>query len=311
MTPAELELQDLAFITEDDLPSDDDEKMETGRHKMQMDLLIETLRPWLDARPNGGYTGGNMFVYYSPNQVKNQDFKGPDFFAAVGVSNRERKSWVCWQEGKPPDVVIELLSESTAAFDKKQKKQVYQDRLKVGEYIWFDPWEPSDWAGFRLQAGSFVEIPIDAQGQMPIQALDLVLTQWEGRYAGVDAIWLRWATRDQVLLPTQEELANQAQLQANQAQLRAEQEQLRADQAQIQAEQAQLRADQAQIQAEQAQLRAEQEQLRADQAQIQAEQAQLQVQQIVQNLRQTGMSVEQIAQIAGLSIEQATRDLNQ
>ncbi|MBW4445084.1 MAG: Uma2 family endonuclease [Plectolyngbya sp. WJT66-NPBG17] len=268
MTPAELELQDLAFITEDDLPSDDDEKMETGRHKMQMDLLIETLRPWLDTRPDGGFTGGNMFVYYSPNQVKNQDFKGPDFFAAVGVSNRERKSWVCGQEGKPPDVVIELLSESTASFDKKQKKQVYQDRLKVGEYIWFDPWEPSDWAGFRLQSGSFVEIPIDAQGQMPIRALDLVLIQWEGRYAGVDTVWLRWARRDNVLLPTQEELARQAQRRANQAE--------------IQAEQAQLRANQAEIQ----------------------------VRQVIQNLAQIGMSVEQIAQVAGVSIEQVDRALN-
>lgn len=56
MTPAELELQDLAFITEDDLPSDDNEVMETARHKMQMDLLIETLRPWLAAHPDGGYT---------------------------------------------------------------------------------------------------------------------------------------------------------------------------------------------------------------------------------------------------------------
>jgi Uma2 family endonuclease len=276
MTPADLELQDLALITEDDLPHSDDEVMETARHKMQIDILMETLRPWLAVHPDGGYTGGDMFVYYSPQQVKNQDFKGPDFFAALGVSNRERKSWVCWQEGKPPDVVIELLSESTTSFDKKQKKQVYQDRLKVPEYIWYDPWNPADWAGFRLQDGTFVDTPINTQGQMYIRALDLLLVRWQGRYAGVDTVWLRWAYPDGTLLPTQEELAIQAQAEADQAQ----------------AEAVQARAEAIQAQAE------------AIQAQAEVVQAQTQVQQMVQNLRRMGMEVEQIAQISGLSIEE-------
>lgn len=222
MTPADLKLQDYTLLTEDDLPSDDDEVMETRRHKMQMDLLIETLQPWIEARPEGGFTCGNMFVYYSPNQVKNQDFKGPDFFAALGVSNRDRKSWVCWQEGKPPDVVIELLSDSTAAFDKTNKKQVYQDRLKTGEYYWFDPWNPSDWKGFQLQSGTYVELPINTQGQMISPVLDLALVRWEGRYSGVDAVWLRWAYRDGTLLPSREEIAMQAQAEAERAQAEAE-----------------------------------------------------------------------------------------
>ncbi len=234
MTPADLNLQDYTLLTENDLPCDDDEVMETQRHKMQMDLLIETLHPWLEAHPSSGYAGGDMFVYYSPNQVKNEDFKGPDFFAALGVSNRERKSWVCWQEGKPPDVVIELLSDSTAANDRTQKKQVYQDRLKVQEYYWFDPWNPSDWAGFQLQSGVYVEIPIDAQGRMISQAFDLAMVRWEGRYSGVDAMWLRWAYLDGTLLPSREEIATQAQAEAWQAKIEAQQAQIEAQQAQAQ-----------------------------------------------------------------------------
>ena len=70
-----------------------------------------------------------MFVYFSTAQLKNQDFKGPDFFAVLGVPKGERKSWVTWEEGKAPDVVIELLSESTAQIDKTEKKQIYQDKL--------------------------------------------------------------------------------------------------------------------------------------------------------------------------------------
>ena len=75
-----------------------------------------------------------MFVYFSLAQVRNQAFRGPDFFVVLDVSPRERKSWVVWQEGKGPDVVIELLSDSTAAHDKGEQKIIYQNALRVLEY---------------------------------------------------------------------------------------------------------------------------------------------------------------------------------
>lgn len=102
-----------ALPTQDDLPYDDGEPMETQRHKWQMDLLIDGLSIWLADREDG-YVNGNMFVYFSLTQVKKQYFKGPDFFAVVGVPKAERKSWVVWEEEKAPDVVIELVSPSTA-----------------------------------------------------------------------------------------------------------------------------------------------------------------------------------------------------
>ena len=116
-----LVLPKLSLPTQDDLPSDDGVPMETERHKKQMDLLIYPLAPWLDQK---GYVGGNMFVYYSIKQVRYQDFKGPDVFVVLDVPNRERKSWVVWEEGKTPDIVIELLSESTAEYDRNGKKRV-------------------------------------------------------------------------------------------------------------------------------------------------------------------------------------------
>jgi Uma2 family endonuclease len=73
-----------ALPTQDELPCDDGVPMETQRHKFQMDLLMDTLLPWLEQREDG-YVGGNMFVYFSAAQIKKQDFKGPDFFAVLGV----------------------------------------------------------------------------------------------------------------------------------------------------------------------------------------------------------------------------------
>jgi Uma2 family endonuclease len=73
-----VELGLTVLPNQDQLPCDDGEPMETQRHKLQIDLLIEGLDTWLEQREDG-YVGGNMFIYFSQAQLKNQDFKGPDF----------------------------------------------------------------------------------------------------------------------------------------------------------------------------------------------------------------------------------------
>jgi Uma2 family endonuclease len=257
--------------TQADLPYDDDEKMETQRHKLQMELLIDGLLPWLEAREDG-YVGGNMFVYYSLEQVKNKGYKGPDVFVALDVPKGERLSWVSWEEGKPPDVVIELLSDSTATFDKTKKKQIYQNQMRVPAFYWFDPFNPQDWAGFHLQSGQYQPIQPNDQGHLACHVLDLTLAQWQGSFKQVEATWLRWASPNGDILLTAEEQAHQ-----------------QAEQAHQQAEQAYQQAEQAHQQAEQAHQR--------------ATQAEAQVQQIARNLLQAGMSIAQVAETTGLSLE--------
>ncbi|HEY9643201.1 MAG TPA: Uma2 family endonuclease [Coleofasciculaceae cyanobacterium] len=266
MTPAELAYLGITIPpTQDELPYDDGQPMESQRHKYQMDLLIEVLLPWLEQREDG-YVGGNMFVCYSMAQVRNQDFRGPDFFAVLGVPKGERKSWVSWEEEKTPDVVIELLSETTAAADKGEKKRIYQNQMHVPEYFWYDPFNPEDWAGFQLQGGAYQDIPPDAAGRLISQVLGLALVRWQGSYRNFETTWLRWAQLDGALLPTA-----------------AEQERDRAEQEHD---------------------RAEQERERAEQERERAEQAEAQVRQIAQNLLQTGMPTEQVAQVTGLAIAQ-------
>ncbi len=198
--------------TEEELTYDDGMPMETERHVLQMYLLIEPLRSYWAEREDV-FVGGNMFVYFSPDQVLTHDFRGPDVFVVQGVERRERKSWVVWQEGKGPDVVIELLSETTAAKDKEEKKRIYQDRLRVPEYFWYDPFS-GEWAGFTLRGGRYEPMAEDAAGRLISQQLGLALVRWEGEYAEVKARWLRWATLEGVLLPTGEEKAEQAQQRA-------------------------------------------------------------------------------------------------
>jgi Uma2 family endonuclease len=188
-----------------------------------MDLLMDGLVPWLEEREDG-FVGGNMFVYYSLAQVRNQNFKGPDVFIVLGVPKGERKSWVVWEEGKAPDVVIELLSASTAETDKQEKKLIYQNQMRVSEYFWYDPFNSEDLAGFSLQQREYQLLELTAQNQLISQTLGLALQRWSGNYKGIDAIWLRWATLEGELLPTPEEKQRQ----------RAEQECQRAEKAEAQ-----------------------------------------------------------------------------
>jgi Uma2 family endonuclease len=211
----------FSFPTHDDLPYDDGVPMETERHRLQTELLINSLKPWLEQH-GGGYVSGNMFFYFNAEHLRHQDFKGPDVFVVKDVSNVERKSWVIWEEGNPPDIVIELLSENTAKEDKGDKKSVYQNRLRVAEYYWFDPFNPEDWAGFGLHSTSYKQILPDAQNRLVSQFLGLALTRWHGIYENIEAVWLRWETLQGTLLSTPQEARDAEKQRANAAEQRAE-----------------------------------------------------------------------------------------
>ncbi len=215
--------------TQDDLPCDDGIPMETFRHKLQIDILMDTYGNWLIANQQQGFIGGNMFVYFSPDQVRNQDYRGPDVFVVKNVLSGERRSWVVWQEGKAPDVVIELLSPSTAKRDKTEKKQIYQNQLRVTEYFWYDPFNPEDFAGFGLQRGVYQPLSFDAQQRLWSEQLGLALVRWQGAYRQVEAIWLRWATLEGELLPTDGERVEQERRKAEEERRKAEEERQRSD----------------------------------------------------------------------------------
>jgi Uma2 family endonuclease len=123
----------------EDLPFDDGEPLESERHREQMSLLIDSLKDaWRDRRDV--YVGGNMAIYFSETQARNNDFRAPDVFVVLDTERRERKGWVVWEEdGRTPDVVIELTSESTEDVDRGKKKTIYARMLHVPFYACCDP----------------------------------------------------------------------------------------------------------------------------------------------------------------------------
>ena len=209
-----------ALPTEDDLPCDDGEPMETPRHREQMHLLIDSLKVhWADR--TGYYVGGNMFVHYDPENKRRS--RGPDFFLVLNVVDRERKSWVAWQEGmRFPDVIIELLSDTTRAVDKGEKKALDEGLFRTAEYYLYDPWS-QEFIGYHLHGMHYHEVELDAERRIYSVAT--------GLYLGIREGWLRWLTVEGAVVPTPLELAEQEKLRAAQAEQRAEQAEQRAEQA--------------------------------------------------------------------------------
>ena len=183
----------------------DEPPLESDLHRDQIELLLACLKWWWRERTDY-YASGNLTIYFSPEQITTQDFRGPDFFVVLGTENRPRKSWVLWAEqGKYPNVIIELLSDSTAKVDKGVKKKLYQETFRTPEYFWFHP-DTLEFKGFRLMGGQYQPLEPTAEGWLWSQQLELFL--------GVRSSKLRFFSPDKQLVPTPEERAQAAQQQA-------------------------------------------------------------------------------------------------
>ena len=190
-----------------DLPYDDGEPMDTPWHREQMNLLIHSLEQhWRDR--TDFYVGGDMFVYYSLDQALNRDFRGPDFFVVFGVDKHTpRLSWVVWEEGgHAPDVIVEILSPTTAHIDRGVKMDVYARSLRTSEYFLYDP-DANALEGWRLDGQSYARIAPEPDGRVWSVRLDLLLGPWDGAYGDRNTRWLRFFTRKGALVPTGEEAA--------------------------------------------------------------------------------------------------------
>jgi len=185
----------IPLPTEDDLPYDDGEPMETERHRDQMILLIESLKAfWGDKKQY--FAGGNMFVHFDLSGKKK--FKGPDFFLVMDAENRERKSWVVWQENLQfPDLIIEILSDSTRVTDKTEKKTLYEKVFRTAEYYLYDPFS-FECRGYRLMGKRYEPVLPDKDKKMYSPVTELYLIVRDGR--------LRWMSQDGYILPNNAEL---------------------------------------------------------------------------------------------------------
>jgi Uma2 family endonuclease len=204
------------LVTEDDAPVDNilSEKQER--------LLTEPLySSWAGPPPlNEGDDGqrrrfaalANVGLFPSPGEppLVPDMMLSLDVAIAEDLTEKKNRSYFVWQFGKPPEVVVEIVS-NTEGGELGERFRRYR-RMRVSYYIVYDPLrmlgEPS-LRSFELRGDLYV--PIDRPW---LESIGLGLLEWEGVFEGLRGTWLRWCTRDGRVVPTGAERAEVAEARA-------------------------------------------------------------------------------------------------
>jgi Uma2 family endonuclease len=231
-----------------DLPSEavEDSGLPDQYHLWQADLLEKTFDP-PDYPQDRVFTATDLNLYYDLRHP--HWYKRPDWFAVLGVDRlyekrESRLSYVIWQEGVDPFIVVELLSPSTEKEDLGRtlrtiaqpptKWEVYEKILRIPYYVVFNGYT-NQLRLFQITGNSYQEIPL-SYTKFWLAEIKLGLGLWSGEYQGLNRLWLRWYDQNDHWLPTPVEKEQQLIEQERQ---RAKQERQRANQ--LERENAQLK----------------------------------------------------------------------
>ncbi len=186
-----------ASLPDVDYPTSDGKPMgETDLHRNVMVAAIDTLKMHFAGQLV--YVSGNILLYYRPGNKRRH--VSPDVMFVRGLEQRDRENYLLWEEGRAPNVVLEVTSESTRDEDLEDKLEIYRDEIEVVEYFLFDP--RSEYLnpalqGHRLRRGRYVPIA-PAAGRLPSKELGLHLEADGSRLRFYDPASGRW-------LPTPQE----------------------------------------------------------------------------------------------------------
>ncbi|HAA32305.1 MAG TPA: hypothetical protein DCE56_37155, partial [Cyanobacteria bacterium UBA8553] len=248
-----------------DLPSEFPEEpgLPDEFHDLQPQLLSLTFCP-PHYQASRVFSASDMNLYYDVRHA--QWYKRPDWFGVVGVPRLYddvdmRLSYVVWQEGVNPFVVVELLSPGTEKEDlgendreklpseseelagngqaiqsqtedkPSRKWEVYEQILRIPYYVVFSRYT-NQLRAFKLEGGYYQELELQ-QSRVWMPELDLGLGLWQGEYQGIERLWLRWYDAQGNWIPTE---AEQERVEKAQAIQQAEQERQRAEQAEARLE---------------------------------------------------------------------------
>jgi Uma2 family endonuclease len=232
------------LVTEDDTPVDN-----IYCEKQQRLLTQSLYDSWVgpgDGRPF--ITLANVGLFYGINQPS----LVPDVLVSLDVElpvdiwEKGHRSYMTWEYGKPPEVVIELVSNKIGG-EADVKLRSYA-RLGVAYYVIYDPTKQLSDQVLRVYARHPTEFVELQDRWLPGVALGLLL--WQGKFEDREDTWLRWCDREGQMLLTGAERAEQEHQRAEQEHQRAEQEHQRAEQEHQRAEQERVMRQQAQAQAE-------------------------------------------------------------
>ena len=294
-----------AFPDHTQLPDENSTFVKNFQEHPQSILLTDSIGPILQQRhPDGDYViGQDSGIYWRKTDPPEKGAEAPDWFYIPNVPpllNGQLRPFYClWREYMAPLVALEFsIGDGTEELDKTPlsvsldaqiirpgKFWVYERIIKISYYGVYII-TTGQLEMYHLENGSYYQMSPNERGHYFIEPLGIELGIWQGSYQNQTLSWLRWWDSEGNLLLTGAE--------------RVEVEKARSDRfANI--------AEQAHQQVEQERQRVEQERQRAEQARQQAEQSELARRNAIPQLLATGMSVEQIAQILSLTVEEVRK----
>lgn len=213
----------------EDLVTEDDTPVDNIFSAKQQRLLVEPLySSWRGPGEGRQFLAdANVGLFY----VVSRPPLVPDVFLSLDVQvaedwwTKSNRSYFFWVFGKAPDVAIEIVSNRKG----KEASDKFRDYAWMGipYYVIYDPMECLQRGilrAFALRERVYEEI---APAWLP--GVELGLTLWSGTYEGKETVWLRWCDRDQKVIPTGAERAEQESLRAAEEHHRAEEERQRAE----------------------------------------------------------------------------------
>ncbi|MBG1266108.1 Uma2 family endonuclease [Nostoc sp. WHI] len=205
------------LITEDDKPVDNfaSEKQQTPVDNFafakQQRLLVSSLYSSLQSQTF--LAEANVGIYYTDLQPPIV----PDVLLSLDVQV-PKNCYMVWHFGKPPEVVLEIVSNKEGG-ELGNKLKIYE-QIRASYYIVYDP---------NQQLGEKVLHVYEIRGRRYFETsenwLDQVglgVTLWEGQFEGRQDTWLRWCYQDGTVLLTGDERAEQEGKLAKQAEQRAQ-----------------------------------------------------------------------------------------
>ena len=114
---------------------------------------------------------GDMFMYYAQGEADERRVHGrrvgkyvaPDVFVVLDHDLGHRSTYKLWEEGKPPDFALEVISPSSELRNRREKKALYE-RIGVREYFLFQPDAQRSGrrlVGYALRGGAYQELGPD------------------------------------------------------------------------------------------------------------------------------------------------------
>ncbi|MEZ4870628.1 MAG: Uma2 family endonuclease [Caldilineaceae bacterium] len=193
------------ILTEDDKPVDN-----IGSEKQQR-MLAHILYGWSGPGEGRDFAVfANVGLYYSvhepplvPDVMVSLDVKVPEEI----WRKKENRTYLLWEYGKPPDLVIEIVSNKVGK-EGDLKKEKYA-RIGIKYYVIYDPAQRLSKEMLRIYELRSTGYELMTEWWMA--GVGLGLTFWQGKFEDVDTVWLRWCDQDGRLLPTGAEQAEQAQ----------------------------------------------------------------------------------------------------